>query len=405
MTSHLIERLGAQGDGATADGVFAPFSLPGEEVSGDVEDGRIAAPKIVAPSADRVAAPCRHFRTCGGCALQHASDPFVAAWKRDQIALALSSRGMTGFELRETATSPARSRRRAVFAARRTKKDAIVGFHGRRSDEIVAITECRVIHPNLMEAVEAVRAAALIGASRKGALRATATVTEGGVDLALEGGKALEGRALIQMTALAEAHDLTRLTWEGEVLAMRRPPALAFGEARVVPPPGGFLQATAEGEAALLAAAREALGDVKRIADLFAGCGTFSIPLASRAEVHGVEGDKTLLAALTAGANKAGGLKRITTEARDLFRRPLLAVELKAFDGLVIDPPRAGAAAQTAEIAEGGPPVIAAISCNPATFARDARALIDGGYRLDWVAPVDQFRWSPHVELAARFSR
>ncbi|MEL7466259.1 MAG: class I SAM-dependent RNA methyltransferase [Pseudomonadota bacterium] len=405
MTSYRIERLGAQGDGVSAEGLFAPFALPGEEVAGEAQEGRIAAPKIVSPSSDRVSAPCRHFRTCGGCALQHAADPFVAAWKRDQAAAALASQGIGGVEIRETATSPARSRRRATFAARRTKKGAIVGFHGRRSDEIVEIAECHVIHPALMAATAAVRDAALIGASRKGALRATATMTEGGVDLALEGGKALEGRALVQMTALAEAHDLARLTWEGEVLAMRRPPALAFGEARVVPPPGGFLQATAEGEAALLSAAREALGDAKRIADLFAGCGTFSIPLADRAEVHGVEGDKSLLSALTAGANKASGLKRITTEARDLFRRPLLAEELRSFDGIVIDPPRAGAAAQTAEIAKGGPPVIAAISCNPATFARDARALIDGGYRLDWVLPVDQFRWSPHVELAARFSR
>lgn len=405
MDEHLIERLGAQGDGVTAGGVFAPFTLPGETVAGTVADGRIAEPKILTPAAERVVAPCPHFRTCGGCALQNASDAFVASWKRNRIAEALASRGIHGAAIRETATSPARSRRRATFAARRTKKGVVAGFHGRRSGEIVAIEDCPVAHPRLLAALPAAAEAARVGGSRKGEIRVTATLTEGGVDLAVEGGKALEGEALARATTMVESHNLARLTWDGEILAMRRPPTLAIGGARVTPPPGGFLQATAEGEATLLAAVREAVGEARRVVDLFAGCGTFALPLAASAEVHAVEGDAALTAALLDGVRGAQGLKPVTAETRDLFRRPLEGRELSRFDAAVIDPPRAGAAAQTDALAADGPPVIAAVSCNPATFARDARTLIDGGYRLDWVLPVDQFRWSPHVELAARFSR
>lgn len=405
MQEFLIDRLGAQGDGVSAEGVFVPFTLPGETVRGDVVDGRVADPAVVSPSPDRAAPPCGHFGACGGCALQHASDGFVAAWKRDRIAEALAARGIGSVEIRDVATSPERSRRRATFAARRTKKGVVAGFHGRRSGEIVAIEDCPVAHPRLLAALPAAAEAARVGGSRKGEIRVTATLTEGGVDIAVEGGKPLEGDALARATAMVESHDLARLTWDGETLAVRRPPTLAIGGARVTPPPGGFLQATAEGEATLLASVREAVGEARRVVDLFAGCGTFALPLAASAEVHAVEGDAALTAALLDGARRAQGLKPATAETRDLFRRPLEGRELSRFDAAVIDPPRAGAAAQTEALAVDGPPVIAAVSCNPATFARDARTLIDGGYRLDWLLPVDQFRWSPHVELAARFSR
>ncbi|MCC5983842.1 MAG: class I SAM-dependent RNA methyltransferase, partial [Rhodobacteraceae bacterium] len=196
---------------------------------------------------------------------------------------------------------------------------------------------------------------------------------------------------------------LARLAWEGEVIALAALPAQTFGRAQVVPPPGAFLQATEDGEATLLAAVRGAVGDAARVADLFAGCGTFTLPLAERAEVHAVEGDAAMLAALDAGWRRAAGLKRVRTETRDLFRRPLLADELACFDAVVIDPPRAGAAAQVAELARAQVPVIAAVSCNPVTFARDARVLVAAGYCLQTVQVVDQFRWSAHVELAARF--
>lgn len=244
-----------------------------------------------------------------------------------------------------------------------------------------------------------------IGASRKGEVTLTVTRAEGGADVAVSGAKPLDAALRLDLAGLVERAGLARLAWEGEVIALRVPPAQRFGAARVVPPPGAFLQATPEGEADLLAAVRDAVGPAHRLADLFAGCGTFALPLAERAEVHAVEGEAAMLTALDSGWRQAAGLKRVTVETRDLFRRPLLADELRGFDAVVIDPPRAGAEAQMAELARSTVPVIAAVSCNPVSFARDARLLVQGGYRLDWVQAVDQFRWSPHVELAARFTK
>lgn len=404
METITIERLGAAGDGVAGE-VFAPFTLPGETARGVVTDGRMTAAEILNPSPDRVTPNCRHFGLCGGCALQHASDAFLAGWKRERIAAALSARGVYGYELRETATSPPRSRRRAGFSARRTKKTAIAGFHERAGEGIVALEACDVIAPPLLSALAAARAAARLGASRQGEIRVMATLSEAGIDLAVEGAKPLERDAYAEAAALADAHDLARLSWNGDVVSARRPAAHRFGAALVTPPPGGFLQATREGEAALLAAAREAVGGARRIADLFAGCGAFALPLAEGAEVMAIEGDAAMVAALEAGWRDAPGLRKVAARTRDLFRRPLISNELTGLEAVVIDPPRAGAAAQMAELANAGPPRIAALSCNPATFARDARTLIDGGYRLDWVLPVDQFLWSPHVELAAQFSR
>jgi 23S rRNA (uracil1939-C5)-methyltransferase len=303
--------------------------------------------------------------------------------------------------------SPPSSRRRATLAGRRLKTGALVGFHARGSDTLTAIPGCLLLAPPLMEALPGLEAIVAAGASRKGEMALTITALEPGVDVAVTGGKPLDAGLRIELPRIAARHRLGRLSWEGETLYQPQPPTLAMGRARVTPPPGAFLQATAEGEAALVAAVTEAVSGARRVADLFAGCGTFALPLAARAEVHAVEGDAAMLSALDAGWRGAPGLKRVTTEARDLFRRPLLADELARHDALVIDPPRAGAEAQMREIARaaGGPAVIAAISCNPVTFARDARILTEAGYRLDWVQVVDQFRWSPHVELAARLSR
>ncbi|MGB0855175.1 MAG: class I SAM-dependent RNA methyltransferase [Pikeienuella sp.] len=405
MEQITIERLAAQGDGIGA-GVFAPFTLPGDIVEGAVADGRMAAPRVITPSPHRQTPPCPHFGTCGGCSVQHGNEAFIAGWKRDQVIAALAHRGIENVEVRETLTSPARSRRRATFAARRTKKTVQVGFHAARSDTLIPIEACEVLRPELLAARETIKEAVRIGGSRKGVLRATVTLTENGVDMGIEGGKPLHD-IWAAAAALAEAHDLARLTWNGEPVVTRRPPTLPMGAAHVAPPPGGFLQATAEGEAALIACAAEALALPKRarILDLFAGCGTFTLPFADRTEVHAVEGDKALLTALTTGWRAVGGLAQVTTEARDLFRRPLLAADFKGYDAAIIDPPRAGAAAQTAEIAKSDLKKLASISCDPATFARDARTLLDAGWKLNWVQPVDQFRWSPHVELAAAFSR
>ena len=402
--SLTVERLGHLGDGVAAGPVFVPGALPGEVVEGEVSDGRMAEPKIVTPSPDRVKAPCPHYRACGGCSLMHASDAFVAGWKVGIVQSALASQGLSA-PMHPILTSPPRSRRRATLAGRRTKTGAMVGFHGRASGTSVEIPECRLLTPALVATLPALREITIAGASRKGELDLTVTETESGIDLAVTGGKPLDSTLFQALGTICAKADLARLTWDGETVVTHRPPFLRFGPARVHLPPGAFLQATREGEDTLVSAVTEAVGGARRVADLFSGCGTFALPLVARAEVHAAEGDPAMIAALEAGWKQAGGLHRLTTEARDLFRRPLLPDELRPFDALVIDPPRAGAEAQVAEIARSAVPLVAMVSCNPVTFARDARVLCDAGFRLDWVQVVDQFRWSPHVELAARFLR
>ena len=374
--------------------------LPGEIVEIDPEKGDA---RILVPSPDRVSAPCRHFRSCGGCAMQHASDGFVAAWKEGIVRHGLAARGLDA-PFREILTSPPESRRRATLHGRRTKAGAIVGFHARASENVVEIPGCRLLHPALIAALPVLRRMVGAGASRKGEVDLALTLTDSGLDLAVTGGRELTGPEAVRMVGLA-AGAFARLTWNGDLLAQDRPPAIRLGPASVALPPGAFLQATREGEAALVAAVEEITRGATRIADLFAGIGTFALPLALRAEIHAVEGDAAMTGALDHAWRGTTGLRRITTETRDLFRRPLLADELAGFDAAVIDPPRAGAEAQMRELARSRVPVIAAVSCNPVSFARDAGILVAGGYRLDRVQVVDQFRWSPHVELVARFSR
>lgn len=401
-----IARLGRHGDGADAAGtVFAPFTLPGERIRGRLAQGRIEAPEILVPSPHRVAPPCPAFGHCGGCALMHGQDAFLADWKRARLATALASHGIET-EILPTAVSPPASRRRATLSARRTRTGLVLGFHARRGAEIIPLDACRVLAPEIVAARAALAEVAALGASRKGEPKLAVTLTETGLDVTLEGTKPLDGPTRLAAAALAASAGLARLSWGGEPVAAPRTPVLTMGLARLTPPPGGFLQATREGEAALLAFVRQALGPARRVADLFAGAGTFALPLAETAEVHAVESDAPHLAALEAAWRGAGGrLKRITLERRDLFRRPLRPEELKRIDAAVFDPPRAGAAAQSEQLAKAPLARLAAVSCNPETFARDARTLIDGGWRLDRALPVDQFRWSPHVELAAAFSR
>ena len=399
-----VERLGHLGEGIAAGPVFVPGGLPGEEVEGEVVDGRMAAPRIVKPSSDRVKAACLHYRACGGCSLMHASETFVAGWKVEVVRTALVGQGLAA-ELRGTITSPERSRRRAVLSGRRTKKGVVVGFHGRASDTVVATPDCRLLRPEILALLPVLEEVTAAGASRKGELSLTVTLTGGGADLSVTGGKPLEPALFSTLAGMAGRAGLARLTWDGEIVVAARPATQRFGKALVTPPPGGFLQATSEGEAALLASVRDAVGSVRRMADLFAGAGTFALPLAETADVHAVEGEPLAIAALDAAWRQTPGLHRVTTEARDLFRRPLMPDELARFDALVVDPPRAGCEAQAREIANSSVPVVAMVSCNPVTFARDARIMAAGGYAIDWVQVVDQFRWSPHVELVARMSR
>lgn len=394
-----IERLSIRGDGIAPGPVYVPGALPGEVVEGDVDGGVMAAPRIVTPVPDRVSPPCRHAKTCGGCQLQHASEPFQSNWKTEVIARALEGQGLSA-PIRPIATSPRQSRRRAAFSARRTKKGALAGFHRKGSDVVVAVPDCILVTPALAAALPMVEALAVLGASRKGELSVQVTQSLSGLDVAVTGGKPVDTALRAGLAGLAQTHGLARLAWDDEVLTLK-PPLQRFGRADVVPPSGAFLQATAEGEAALLAGVREALAPCRHMADLFAGCGTFALPLAEQGRVHAVEGDAAMTRALDQGWRQAPGLKNVTHAARDLFRNPLLPDELARFDGVVIDPPRAGAEAQIAQLARARVPRIAHVSCNPVTFARDTAALVAAGYRLDWVQPVDQFRWSTHVELVS----
>lgn len=399
-----IERLGHQGDGVAPGPIFVSSVLPGEVVEGDIAGDRMIAPRILEPSPNRVSPPCRHFKRCGGCLLQHASDAFVAEWKKDVVQTALAAHGIE-VSVGAVHSSPARSRRRAALSGRRTKKGAIIGFHARGSGEIIDIPDCQLLHPDLMAVLPALHDMTMSWASRKGELSFTVTQSVAGVDISVKGGKPADGPMRAGLAALCEHYDIARLAWLDELIAERHPPVQHFGTAQVVPPAGAFLQATADGEAALLAGVLRALEGCSQIADLFSGCGTFALPLAHQADVACYESEASMLQALDRGWRKATGLKRVTCETRDLFRRPLLPDELARFDGVVIDPPRAGAAAQTAELGKSSVGQIAAVSCNPVTFAKDAQVLLSAGYRINWLEVVDQFRWSPHVELVASFTK
>jgi 23S rRNA (uracil1939-C5)-methyltransferase len=399
-----IGRLGHHGDGVADGPVYVPLTLPGEAVEGAVEGSRMAAPRIVTPSPDRVRAPCPHYTSCGGCGLMHASDAFVADWKAGVIRQALSAQGLDG-PIRRTRTSPPASRRRATLAGKRTKSGALIGFHARASATVIPIPNCRLLHPALIAALPLFAAITEAGASRSATIALAATVTDDGIDLVVEGGKPMTPDLFATLARLTAEGGLARLTWGADIVAARRTPGQTIGGIRLEPPAGAFLQATKDGETALQAAVAEITAGAASVADLFAGCGTFALPLARTAAVHAVENDADMLAALSRAARTAPGLKPLTTEARDLFRRPLLPDDLRRFDALVIDPPRAGAEAQVTEVARSAIPTLAMVSCNPVTFARDARILTDAGFRILWIDVIDQFRWSPHVELAAAFCR
>ncbi|MBS0123730.1 class I SAM-dependent RNA methyltransferase [Thetidibacter halocola] len=398
METLTIERLGHHGDGIAPGPIYVPGTLPGERVEGVVEHGVMAAPRILEPVPERVKPPCRHAKSCGGCQLQHASDAFVAEWKLGVVRTALAAQGIAA-PVSMLSASPPHSRRRAAFSARRTKKGALAGFHQKGSDTVIAIPDCQLVTPALAASLPMVEALAVLGASRKGELSVQVTESLSGLDVAVSGGKPVD---LATLAEIAREQDLARIAWDDEVLT-RRPPYQRFGGVDVVPPPGAFLQATAAGEAALRDAVVQILHGASHVADLFAGCGTFALPLAQAARVHAVESDRAMLKALDHGWRHGTELRHVTHEARDLFRNPLLPDELRRFDGVAIDPPRAGAEAQIAQLAAARVPRIAHVSCNPVTFARDAAALLRAGYRIGPVGVVDQFRWSTHVELVAGF--
>jgi len=336
--------------------------------------------------------------------MQDRSDEDVAAWKREGIIRALRSVGIES-QVDETRTVPTSDRRRVKLAFQRTKKSTLLGFYGAGTHTITPVPDCKIAHPDILAAMPKLADLLRLGAPRKRALAVTITVSDAGLDVSVADGKEADMTLRSALGEMAETLGLARLVWNDEPIAQARPPAQTFGKARVVPPAGAFLQASANGEALLRDFVLEAVGDAKTVLDLFAGCGAFALPLGETATVTAVEGDAAMIAALDAGWRQAEGLKTLTAITRDLFRRPYLPDELNKFDAIVFDPPRVGAKAQAEHIAQSGVPTVVGVSCMPSSFARDAATLVEGGYTLERVLPVDQFRWSAHVEMAGVFRR
>jgi 23S rRNA (uracil1939-C5)-methyltransferase len=405
-----IERVGAQGDGIAAGPVYAALTLPGERVRASVAGDRAEAVEVLEASADRIAPPCPHFGDCGGCALQHWRHEPYLAWKAEQIRLALGWEGIET-EILPTFAAPPGSRRRVALHARQGRRDAAqIGFKARRSWRLVPVEVCPVSDPRLVAAFPTLRRlAAPLFESRKSAPTLHVTLTGTGLDIDITGVErragGLSADARSRVAEAAAAADFARVTLDGEVLYLARESVIRIGRATVALPPGAFLQAVAEAEAVMAAFVGEALAGAGSVADLYCGVGAFALRLAEHARVAAYDIAGPAVAALRSAQATAPGLKPITAEARDLVRRPVLAAELKRIDAAVIDPPRAGAAEQHRELARSNLARMASVSCNPTTFARDARILTDGGFTLVRVLPVDQFLWSPHVELVGVFER
>ena len=388
----LILRLAGRGDGVGESGRFHPLTAPGD---------RVGAEGQVEPGPHRQVPPCRHFPECGGCQLQHVDDEAYAGFLRDRIASALAAQGVPAPDILPAHISPPNSRRRASL---RAERGGALGFNAEASHRVIDMRECHILRPELFALVQPLRAL-LRGLKLSATAGVRMTLTDQGVDLLLEKVE-VEGLAAAEaLSAFARQHGLARLAlddgygaethWEPE------PVTVTLGAVPVPLPHGAFLQATAEGEAALVEAVRRGVGGARIVADLFAGLGTFALALEGR--ILAAEAARDAVLALKSAAGRAR--RQVFVDHRDLYRRPLEPAELDRFEAVVLDPPRAGAKEQAASLARAGVPHIAYVSCNPSTFARDAAALVEGGYRFDWIAPVGQFRWSTHVELVGAFSR
>ena len=412
MTERLvIERLAHRGDGVaetSAGPLYVPYTLPGETVDVEAVPGhpdRRHLLHVEAASPERIAPLCQHFGVCGGCAIQHWTPSLYRDWKRDIVVAALQHAGIEA-AVDQLIDAHGEGRRRATFHARRGDRDVVeIGFAALRAHHIVAIDRCPVLAASLDGAIQAAWAVGeALGPQRK-PLDIQTTASDAGIDMDVRGSGPLNPARMSRLADIAAKQRLARLTRHGELVAQRSTPTVMMGRARVALPPGAFLQATALGEMTLARLVETQIGPAKLVADLFCGLGPFALRLAERARVRAFDADAPAIAALKQAADNTSGLKPVETETRDLFRRPLIGDEFKRLDAVVFDPPRQGAEAQARELARSAVPVIVAVSCNPATFARDARILCDGGYRLTAVTPVDQFRHSAHVEIVARFAR
>jgi 23S rRNA (uracil1939-C5)-methyltransferase len=407
----VIDHVGHRGDGvALVDGepVYVPYALAGETVEVEAVPGhpdRRQLLKVEHASAERIEAFCPHFGVCGGCTLQHWEADAYRAWKRGLVIATLHQAGIDA-EVSELIDAHGAGRRRAVFHARRGGHDILqVGYAALAAHRIVPIDACPVLAPDMENALEAAWALADTLKATSKPLDIQMTATDNCLDVDIRGSGPLPPTAMTALAQVATRHRLARLTRHGEIVVMRAPPTLRMGSATVTLPPGAFLQATQAGEDALADRVLAFAGKARSIADLFCGVGPFALRLAERAKVAAFDSDAPSIDALKKAAATTRGLKPVTAQVRDLFRRPLMPAELKDYDTVVFDPPRQGAEAQSRQLATSQIPDIVAVSCNPSTFARDARILIEGGFRLGVVTPVDQFKYTPHVELVASFTR
>ncbi|MBC7951303.1 MAG: class I SAM-dependent RNA methyltransferase [Rhodospirillaceae bacterium] len=409
-----IEEIGARGDGvARLNGelVFVPFTVPGDRVVARIEGRRgeglaAALIEVLVEGPDRAEPPCPHYSRCGGCALQHVDDAIYEEWKRNLLVTQLVRAGLGAVPVGPLVRVPPGSRRRAAFAFTRRKGEATLGFNARATHSVIDIERCLLLEAPLNTLLPPLRRMLvdIVAANEDGDV--TVTLTENGLDVLVEADARLDLFDRERLAAFADAQDLARLTWRRpgagfmDPISRRRPAIVRFGGVPVEPAPGGFLQPTKGGELAIAEAVLSSIGMAEQVADLYSGCGSFTFPLAVQGRaLHAVEGEEAPIRALEAAANGEG--LRVTTEVRDLARRPLLAHELKKFQAVVFDPPRAGAAAQVEFLAEAGPKTVIAISCNPATLARDLKTLVAGGYTIEQVTPIDQFPFSAHLEAVA----
>jgi len=412
MTEQLtIARLGHRGDGIADTNVgpaYVPYTLPGETVTVERVQGHPDRRHLVhvdTPSHERTAPVCKHFGICGGCAMQHWSLAEYHLWKRSLVVEAIAHAGLIA-PVENLIDAHGQGRRRAVLHARRGANDLLeVGFAAPRAHHIIAIDACPVLSSGLDGAIAAAWAIAEALKPTNKPLDIHVTATDSGIDMDVRGSGPLTSQRTGVLARLVEKHKLARLTRHGELVAQSATPLLKVGLAHLALPPGAFLQATAEGEAALARLVVGHVGAAKRVADLFAGIGTFALRLAERARVSAADNEAPAIKALERAAATTSGLKPMETQTRDLYRRPFMANELKSFDAVVFDPPRQGAEAQARELAKSNVATVVAVSCDATTFARDARILVDGGYKLASVTPVDQFRYSFHVELVAKFEK
>ncbi len=404
MTTQItIRSMGAGGDGVAnlPDGqLFVPFTLPGEVANVARDKNRATVMALLETSPERQDPACQHFEDCGGCALQHWQDEPYRAWKRELVVSALKGRGLE-VEVDELVACQPQSRRRATFAARKTEKGVLLGFNRHQSHEIIDIVECAVTVPEIISRLDDLRELGALIAPGSKPFKLAATVTASGLDLAASGCGTLSDEQRRALTALMMKKDFARLSHEGEIIVEPKKPVIHFGKVPVPVPPGCFLQATVDAEEAMVSLVQAHLGKAKRVADLFCGVGTFALRIAEKSAVHAIENDSPALAALDRGIRHVQGLKPVSVERRDLFRRPLMPKELLPYNAVVFDPPRAGAEEQALELARSKVEKVVAISCNPVTLARDLAILVKGGYRITRVTPIDQFLWSPHVEAVA----